>query len=161
MKNNPSIYLVKDPAENFKIDKADATHIPAILEIEKASFKGPWSEGLFLSELKNRVSNFYVVKDKLDGYRVVGYTIFWIVYGEAQILNIAVSPDMRGRGIGRLLLDFAIDKMKERNAFHIFLEVRESNNRAKDMYESSGFTEIAKRKHYYGDEDAIVMKMDL
>lgn len=148
-------------SEGFFITKAKDSDIKDILEIEKLSFKGPWSEDMFRSELRNRVSSFYTLRDSLDDNLLVGYVVFWIVYGEAQILNIVIHPNYKKRGLGRKLLDFAIDKMKSQNAYNIFLEVRDSNKIARGLYERSGFTEIGVRHNYYGDEDAIVMKLDL
>lgn len=146
---------------DFKIIKAIDSDIKGIIEIENQSFKGPWSEDMFRSELHNRVSSFYTLKDSLDNNFIVGYVVFWIVYGEAQILNIVVHPNYKKRGLGRKLLDFAINKMKQQNAYNIFLEVRDSNKVARGLYERSGFKEIGVRTNYYGDEDAIVMKLDL
>lgn len=146
---------------DFKIIKAIDSDIKDILEIERLSFVGPWSEDMFRSELRNRVSSFYTLRDTLDDNLLVGYVVFWVVYGEAQILNIVVHPNYKKRGLGRKLLDFAIGKMKSENAYNIFLEVRDSNKVARGLYERSGFTEIGVRRNYYGDEDAIVMKLDL
>ncbi len=158
---NKKVYKNDKNLSDFKIIKATDGDIKDILEIEKLSFKGPWSEDMFRSELRNRVSSFYVLRDSLDNNLLVGYVVFWIVYGEAQILNIVVHPNYKKRGLGRKLLDFAVGKMKEQNAYNIFLEVRDSNKVARGMYERSGFTEIGVRHNYYGDEDAIVMKLDL
>jgi ribosomal-protein-alanine N-acetyltransferase len=79
-----------------------------------------------------------------------------LVAGEREILNLAVAPDFRRKGVARALLDRALEAF----CGEVFLEVRESNGVAKKFYKSLGFKELSKRKGYYDNppETAIVMK---
>ncbi|HEY4707910.1 MAG TPA: ribosomal protein S18-alanine N-acetyltransferase, partial [Thermodesulfobacteriota bacterium] len=83
------------------------------------------------------------------------------VHGEAHILNIAVDPKFRGRGLATRLLSMMLQIMKRKMVYEIFLEVRVSNDAARELYRKFGFREAFIRKNYYGDEDAIVMILDL
>lgn len=83
------------------------------------------------------------------------------VLDESELLEIAVQPAMQGRGYGKALLAQAIALARRNGAVRMFLEVRESNARARKMYTSFGFQETGRRKNYYptenGREDAILM----
>lgn len=83
------------------------------------------------------------------------------VLDESELLEIAVQPAMQGRGYGKALLAHAIALARRNGAVRMFLEVRESNARARKMYTSFGFEETGRRKNYYptenGREDAILM----
>ncbi|MCK4738842.1 MAG: ribosomal protein S18-alanine N-acetyltransferase [Deltaproteobacteria bacterium] len=137
--------------------------LDAVMEIENASFPQPWSRELMARELSNPISYPFVkTKSLKDGSEVlVGYLIFWLVYGEAHILNIAVRSDLQGSGIGSRLLSFALDFMSKRGVDLISLEVRKSNTTAISIYNRFGFEEVYVRKLYYGDEDAVVMSLNL
>ncbi len=86
-----------------------------------------------------------------------------MVTEEAEILNIGVKVDSEGKGIGTGLLDFAVISLLSWQIREIWLEVRESNTRAKDLYLKNGFIIMGKRKNYYNapKEDALLMKMTL
>lgn len=131
-----------------------------ILEIEKKSFISPWSLPQFLHELTNPSSYMWGL---IDEERVIGYICFWIVRDEIHIMNIAIHPDMRGKGMARLLLDKLIKLAINKNISSIWLEVRPSNRIAINLYERLGFKKVGIRKGYYSDthEDAIIMALDL
>jgi ribosomal-protein-alanine N-acetyltransferase len=136
--------------------------LPAVLTIEKASFPNPWSKALFESEMRNPVSFAYTLKTIKDGIEsLASYVVFWMVHGEAHILNIATSPDQRRKGYARTLLEFAVEKMRRNLVYEVFLEVRMSNMAAIQLYESYGFKGSYVRKNYYGTEDALVMTLEL
>ncbi len=148
--------------------------LDGVVEIENISFTRPWSEEMFLGELANPVSNLFVAKapDKIgktgkpgkDGRGgqdvVAGYAVFWVVVGEGHIMNISVAPEFRRQGIGRRLLRFTIEFMEQACVSVIFLEVRRTNHAAIKLYKDYGFEEAYVRKNYYGDEDALVMRLD-
>ena len=140
-----------------------AEDLDEILQIEQASFIKPWTRSMFESELRNPVSFSYTLKvrPKEGLERIGGYAVLWIVHGEAHILNIAVTPEYRGRGIASRLLGLMLALMKRNLVYEVFLEVRVSNEAARDLYKKFGFSEAYIRKNYYGDEDAIVMVLDL
>jgi len=136
--------------------------IDEVVRIEQQSFPNPWTWSMFDNELLNPVSSAYTVKvPQGGGSLIAGYIIFWVVYGEAHILNIAVHPDFRRMGFAKELLDAAIEDMKRLLVYEVFLEVRRSNEAARSLYRLYGFKESFERKKYYGDEDAIVMALEL
>ncbi|MBZ0220750.1 MAG: ribosomal protein S18-alanine N-acetyltransferase [Candidatus Methylomirabilis sp.] len=133
-----------------------------ILRIEKASFSKPWTRAMFEGELKNPVSFAYTLRVRPERKEeLAAYIVFWIVHGEAHILNIAVAPALRGRGVASKLLALMLQLMKRNMVYEVFLEVRVSNEAARSLYKKFGFREAFVRKNYYGDEDAIVMVLDL
>lgn len=89
-----------------------------------------------------------------DG-KVVGFIQVEEHYEILDLINIAVSKEMHGKGIGSKLIQYAIEKSK---AEKMMLEVKESNTSAIRLYEKNGFKEINRRKKYYGNEDAIIME---
>jgi ribosomal-protein-alanine N-acetyltransferase len=129
--------------------------IPAVLAIEEASFSSPWSHAAFVHELHNPHGSLIVAEQ--DG-RVLGYLCCWYVVDEIHILDIAVHPEQRRRGIGEQLLDHALAQGRARKAKTANLEVRRSNVAAIAFYEKFGFRSVAVRRHYYSDgEDAFLM----
>jgi len=100
---------------------------------------------------------FYLVA--LQGEKVVGYGGMWIVLDEAHITNVAVHPELRGRGVGRALMMELLSRAVVLGAPGITLEVRVSNQVARNLYKSLGFVEKGMRRKYYSDnnEDAIIM----
>ena len=95
--------------------------------------------------------------------RVVGFVLVRIVVDEMEILNLAVEPPARRKGIASRLLSDAIDGGRELAATRAYLEVRESNSAAKAFYSLHGFTQTARRKSYYSQpaEDAIVLVREI
>lgn len=139
-----------------------ADDLDEVMAIENVSFPKPWTRPMFEGEFRNPVSSAYVLKLRAGGKEEVGaYIVFWIVHGEAHILNIAVNPKYRGRGVAARLLSMMLQIMKRKMVYEVFLEVRVSNDVARGLYKKFGFREAFVRKNYYGDEDAIVMILDL
>ncbi len=136
--------------------KLSVAHLDEVLEIERLGFKTPWSKFAFIHEIQFDKSVFKVVK---VGGRVVGYGGFWLVLDEAHISNIAVHPDYRRRGLGRMLLIHLLEEAVSRGASKASLEVRRSNAAAQEIYGGFGFRVVGVRKHYYSDEneDALIM----
>jgi [ribosomal protein S18]-alanine N-acetyltransferase len=135
--------------------------LPDVLEIERASFPHPWSSALFLQELRVPFSRIIVIRPPTDA-TVVGYLCRWFVADEIHVLNVAVHPLHRRRGIGALLMDEALREARERGTEAITLEVRRSNAAARRMYDALGFDEVGVRRDYYGaGEDALIMRLVL
>jgi len=121
--------------------------IKAVVEIENLSFKFPKPESVFRED-----EHKYLVA-KEDG-KVVGYIGIERILDEVHIINMAVHPDYRGKGIGKRLMQHVLN---DEEVF--FLEVRVSNETAQKVYERFGFKVISLRKGYYADgEDAYVMR---
>ena len=127
--------------------------------IERESFGDPWGPREFSSALAQPRSIFLVAEDS-DGV-VAGYAIALAVVDEAEILNLAVHPELRGRGIGGNLLDAALTEVQSRGAEQVYLEVRESNDAARKLYAARGFDEVTRRRGYYRNplEDALVLRL--
>jgi ribosomal-protein-alanine N-acetyltransferase len=130
--------------------------IPAILEIEQISFSTPWSKESFLNEIykKYAFSKVAVFEKNIIGYICANYLFY-----ESHILNLAVHPDFRRRGVATILMNEATRKLKEKGCVFMYLEVRISNTGAQRFYERFGFKTETIRKKYYGnpDEDALLM----
>ena len=138
-----------------------ADDLPAVLSIENEAYKKPWSRDLFERELDNPVSFEYTLRVAaagVDGGVIAGYAIFWMVSGEAHILNVAIRADLRRHGLAAYLVREVLKIMDEKMILDVFLEVRKSNSAAIALYEKFGFVETFERKNYYGDEDAMVMR---
>ena len=128
-----------------------------ILEVEKASFATPWTTDIFYHELmENTHAHYYVA---LWEELVIGYAGMWVVIDEAQITNIAILPDFRGKKLGEKLFHHMLFTAIQLGAKQLSLEVRESNIVAQKMYRKFGLVPGGIRKNYYTDnqEDAIVM----
>jgi len=132
--------------------------LPAIAAIERNAFSDPWSEKSFRDALVHPA--IYFAAARRDGHELLGYVVAWFVADEGQIANLAVTPSEWGSGIGRVLLDAALREAALREAEHVYLEVRDSNERARRLYRSRGFEEVGRRRAYYRRpvEDAIVLR---
>lgn len=135
--------------------------LPAIAAIEREAFSDPWSEKSFREALAHPA--IYFVAARGDAGEVLGYVVAWFVADEGQIANLAVAPSGWGVGIGRALLDAALREAVLRKATEVYLEVRDSNERARRLYRSRGFEEVGRRRGYYRRpvEDAIVLRRTL
>lgn len=134
--------------------------ISAIVAIERASFSDAWTAGMFGSHLLRGAGNTFLVA--MDDSMLAGYAIAQTVSDESELLNIAVDPARRNRGIGALLLDGVMDCCRTAGAAEIWLEVRASNAAARTLYDTRGFSAVGVRKRYYHAprEDAIVLRAD-
>ncbi len=138
--------------------RARETDLPAILAIERVSFTDPWSRSSFAAILEQPRVYFAVALDARE--MLLGYAVAWFVLDEAELANLAVAPDARGRGIGTLLLQGALAAAEARGSSAMYLEVRASNVSALALYSSHAFVEISRRKSYYRKpvEDALVLR---
>lgn len=130
-----------------------------IMTIESASFSYPWSARFFLQEL--RVPCARSLLAVVEG-KTVGYVVYWLLPSEVDIHNLAVHTVYRRRGIGRSLLLAVIDEARRRGSSRVTLEVRKSNEGARQLYRSLGFAAQGVRKGYYSDdgEDALAMVLE-
>jgi len=146
-------------AEETQIRTMTTADLDQVLAIEQASFSTPWKRGHFESELSGRHSFPFVAE---GGGRIVGYVCLMSLFEEAQILDIAVLPEERGRGVARALIDQACRVAREKHADILALEVRASSAAAIGLYLSSGFRQVGVRGNYYDStEDAILMEKNL
>ena len=141
------------------IVKMTSEHIPQIALLETLCFHDPWSENSIASELNNPLSLWLVA---LDGERVVGYVGSQTVLGWTDMMNVAVHPDWRRKGIGEQLVVSLEEALRKQESTCLTLEVRVSNEPAKALYQKLGFQEVGRRKNYYRNpkEDALIMRKE-
>ena len=137
-----------------------AEALPALSEIERRANRVPWSEKLLAQEFENRFSRLF---GAFVGEKQVGFLVAHVVLDEAHVVNLAVAPEWRRMGIGRLLLDTLLRQLFEEGARWAYLEVRESNTPALILYGSLGFYRVALRQGYYSDngESTVLMNLEL
>ena len=145
----------------FNIKLATVSDAESISAAEEAVFSDPWS----VSGVAHfcDCSSAFVLCSKDENGKLSGYAIGSFAAGEGELFRIAVLPEYRGKGLGKALISEFINKMRSRNVFTVFLEVRISNNTAINLYESSGFERYTVRRNYYKlpTEDALMMRLDL
>ena len=146
--------------ERVTIEPMTYWDIEQVAAIERDSFARPWKPGGFRTEIERAPAVCLVLR---DGRLVLGYLIFWLLPPEIHILNIAVRPDFRGQGLGRLLMDYLLEYGRETKTAKIFLEVRPSNKPAMSLYKRTGFNLTGVRPNYYAEdsEDALMMTLEL
>jgi ribosomal-protein-alanine N-acetyltransferase len=142
--------------------EAHGGDVPAIAEIERRSFADPWSEHAFATSITATHAYVRVAADPVSG-ELLGYMIAWFVADEGEIANIAVAPAARGRGVGARLLDDVLSRARSLGVRNVYLEVRESNVTAQELYGSRRFVEIGRRRRYYSRpvEDALILRATL
>lgn len=131
--------------------------IDEVQKLEKMCFSIPWSrEALRMEVEQNKCARYFSVK---VASRVIGYGGMWTVLDEAHITNIAVHPDYRRQGVGRLIVETLMQEAVRLGMERMTLEVRVSNNAAISLYKALGFEEGGIRKGYYANnrEDALIM----
>jgi len=145
-------------------------HLDAIMRIEESSFSAPWTRRMFEVELTDnpfaRLLTAHIENpDQLPARSrtLVGYVCFWVVFEELRMMNLAVAPHVRHRGIGRWLLQQALAMGHAQSARRALLEARASNHPAVALYEYAGFSRSGVRTKYYTNpiEDAVLMELEL
>ncbi len=134
--------------------------LDAVAAIEAQSFPNPWPREALAHELLQNVycSSFVA---EWEG-AVAGYAFLWVIYDEAHLVNVAVAPERRGRGLGEALLVHVLRHAKAQGATGIHLEVRETNAPAITLYLRYGFRVLGRADRYYTDgTPAIFMEADL
>ena len=142
------------------VERMNATHVPQIAQLEKLCFSDPWSEQSIASELENRLSDWFVA---LEDGQVVGYVGSQTVIDGSDMMNIAVHPDHRRKGIAQTLVEALETCLRNRGSKMLLLEVRDSNAPAITLYEKLGFLQVGLRKNYYRNpkEDARILRKEL
>ncbi len=132
-------------------------HIPQVLDIERRVYPRPWTMTLFLSEIVQRSTRFYIVARAYR--RVVGYAGLMVFGDEAHVTNIAVDPQAHRRKVASRLLFALVSEARRRGATACTLEVRVANHAAQGLYSQFGFAPVGIRKNYYAEtnEDALIM----
>jgi [ribosomal protein S18]-alanine N-acetyltransferase len=141
--------------------------LDAVLDIENVAYDFPWTRGNFIDSLaaSYHARVLYGPQGELLGYFVAMEGV-----EELHLLNITVAPGVQRRGHAVFMLDELVPFARERGALQIWLEVRQSNRRARRIYERYGFVQVGTRRGYYpadrtthpnGREDAAVMSLDI
>ena len=134
-------------------------HVCAVAELEKLCFSDPWSENSVASELNNKLALWLVAEE--EG-RVAGYIGSQTCGDESDVMNVAVHPDFRRRGIAEALVNSLVAELKAVESHCLTLEVRASNEAAKNLYSKLGFSQIGRRPNYYRHprEDALILRKE-
>ncbi len=132
-----------------------------VAALERRCYADPWPPSSFAS-LPDNPAVYFAVGTRADG-GLLGYVIAWHVLDESELANLAVESSARRSGIGAQLLDSALEDARQRASSRVYLEVRESNVSARQLYSSRGFAEIGRRKKYYRspEEDALILRCEL
>ena len=140
-----------------RIRRMTLQDVDAVYEIERATFRTPWSRADFEHEMTKNVCARYLVAET-EG-QTAAFAGAHIILDEGHITNIAVLEPFRGRGIGRLITQALLQYASNLGASYLTLEVREHNETAKALYQSLGFVRVGIRKKYYDDtgENAWIM----
>ena len=140
----------------LKISEMLPQDVPEVAALERQIFTMPWSENGFLASLRSQDTLYLVAR---EGERLLGYCGFLQSFDEADITNVAVSPENRGRGVGCEMLLELMRRGKERGIARYTLEVRVGNAAAIHLYQKLGFASVGIRKNFYEkpQEDALIM----
>ena len=133
-----------------------ASDLRAVMEIDSSALPKPWSAAIWRSELESPFGLYLVLE---DGGEILGQIGVRSILDELHITTVAVRPEHRGRGYARAMIRGAISAYPDARLVH--LEVRPTNTAARTLYRSLGFRETGRRPRYYGDEDALLMTLDL
>lgn len=130
--------------------------VDTVMHLENKVYQFPWSDQIF----KDCIRVGYECWLAQLGNTVVAHAVVSLAAGESHILNLSVTEDLQGRGIGKQFIQFLLNIAHNKRAQVMMLEVRPSNIRAINCYNSAGFNEIGSRKDYYpapdGKEDALL-----
>lgn len=144
----------------MEIIKMEQGHVAQVAALEAICFRDPWSEKSVASELNNPLSHWLVA---VEDDAVLGYIGSQTVLDESDMMNVAVSPAHRRKGIAEALVLALADALREKGSVKLTLEVRASNAPAITLYEKLDFKPIGLRKNYYRNpkEDALIMQKEL
>ena len=137
----------------------ESCHVPQVAALEKKCVSDPWSEGSVALELENPLSRWLVA---LEGEQVLGYVGSQTVLDESDMMNLAVDPAFRRRGIARALVCALMEQLRKMGSRCLTLEVRDSNGPSRALYAKLGFAEVGRRRGYYRDprEDALILRKE-
>lgn len=143
-----------------------AEDLPAVIALEAGLYSHPWTRGNFRDSLAAGYLAEVLLAAKADPPdTLLGYYVALPGVDELHLLNLSVGPAAQGQGWGRQLLQRVLDQAQARELTTVWLEVRQSNERARAVYRHRGFEEVGLRRAYYparqGREDAVVMRLTL
>ena len=151
----------------FHVHPFHSRDLDDVLAIEQESFSTPWTRGMFEAELSGnpfgRFQGAFCNDEVAAAKRLLGYICYWVVFDELRLMNLAVRPDCRRRGIAGHLVRHAVEDGITQGTTRVLLEVRASNHPAQKLYQHLGFRQYGRRRSYYTNpgEDAILMQLQL
>ena len=153
----------QDAASLVHFEKLSPLWLDTLLPIEEQAYAHPWTRGNFQDAMVAGNEIQLLVNAQ---HQLLGYFVAMQVLDEVHLLNITVNPAHQRQGWARVLLDALALWARQKNAQWIWLEVRESNARAREVYVKHGFTEVGLRKNYYPTpqgprENAVLMSLKL
>lgn len=146
-----------DLDKTWTIRQMTEDDVAAVAALEEQNFSRPWSFDAFFKTLSDE--NYIVIIAK-DRDALLGYCVLLCTGEEADITNVCTAPAARGKGVATEMLTALMEAGISRGVSEFFLEVRESNTPARNLYTKLGFEEIGIRKNYYEEpkEHAVLMK---
>lgn len=147
----------------FEIVPMRPADLDDIMEIERLSFRAPWSRQVFVEELERDWAHVDVLRARAAGSPVIAFVNYWLVRDEVHVLNVATHPGARRQGHAARLIEHVIGFANRHKCRYLTLEVRRSNQPALRLYRKYGFRPVGIRPNYYveDNEDAIVMLLEL
>jgi len=149
--------------KTYSVDPMRERDLVEVVDIEETSGLNRWGYDAYRRELfTNPNSIMLVARNLIPNELVIGFFAGWIVEDELHVNNVAAHQEYRRIGVGRSLMEAAIDEAGRRGVTHVILEVRASNEAAQLLYRDLGFSFIGRRRDYYRlpTEDALVMKLN-
>ena len=143
--------------ENYKIVPLEEKFVEDVFLIEKTFFDLK-NSSVIRDSLSSETLDYFVL---LDGENVIGFYECSVVLDEAELFDIAIDERYQGKALSKILMEDLLNRCKEKQVRTIFLEVNTNNIKAINLYTKFGFKEYSRRKNYYGDNDAILMKLEL
>ena len=139
--------------------------LDSVMHVEMAANEFGWARRTFVDSLRENYECWVIDEPYTRAY-TIAHAVLGVGVDSAELFNISVAPDYQGRGIGRRLLNHMLELARSHPVSSVFLEVRRSNNRAIDLYESTGFEQVGTRKDYYkalggAREDARVLRLPI
>lgn len=145
-------------AAHLPIERLGEEMLPQILDIERQCYAFPWSERIFRSCLEHEDYQCWGLRCDED---LIAFAVIHRILDEHHLLNLCVRPGAQGQGVARVMLRHVLAVALAQQAACVTLEVRESNDRARNLYASEGFSETGRRPDYYRDgrgrEAAVIM----
>ncbi|MEQ1857447.1 MAG: ribosomal protein S18-alanine N-acetyltransferase [Longimicrobiales bacterium] len=150
-----------DGATEVEVRTMRAEDVDAVVAIETDTFTSPWRRDTFLELIDRPTLELFVMEHRSLG--IVGYAVLWCILDQGELANLAIVPELRGRGLGTRLLGRVVDVARTRGVETLYLEVRDSNRTALGLYSRFGFSQVGLRRGYYDrpKEDARILMAKL
>ncbi len=143
--------------DSLVVEKLSEKYVLPVFELEKKLI-GNASIDTIKNTLSSETLDYYVL---LDGDLVIGFFECMIIAPEAELYDIAIDNNFQGKGYSKILMEYFLTLSKQKGCNTILLEVNKINNKAISLYKKFGFVVYGERKNYYGDNDAVLMKLEI